>query len=188
MKKFLLIVFLILFGANTSFAKETDYRQVYMDLQVPAFSYVHGIDPGQYYDNKNATYSIYPLFKLASPIYFKTVMIVPGYYDLTPTTHKGDPYVLFKQQGVVRYIIPAYDKELVPEGFYETHVRQPKLTIMQKMNKNFYTFLGKHFKSTQRKPAVQTYLEVNDLDNKFVSIIVYYGPYRYYTIFRTVQL
>jgi hypothetical protein len=187
MKKIILILFLIIFSANVSFASEPDYRQIYMDLEVPTFSYIHGIDPGQYYDNQNATYTPYPLFRLTSPIYFKTISVQPGYFLLTPITYKGNPYLLFKECGIIKYTIPVYNKELVPEGFYESHIPQPRLTTRQKMSKNFYHFIGTHFKTAQKKPAVKTYLEVNDLDNKFVSLIVYYGPYRYYTIFRTVQ-
>lgn len=188
MKKIFIILILILFGTNIALSEETDYRQIYMDLQVPTFSYVHGIDPGQYYDNKDATYSVYPLFRLTSPLYFKTVTITPGYYLLTPVTYKGDPYLLFKDCGLVKYIIPVYKKEFVPEGFYETHLPKRKLTFMQSVRDKYYTFIGKHFKRAKRKPQVQSYLEVSDLDNQLVSVIVYFGPYRYYTIFRTVKM
>lgn len=188
MKKAILLAFLIILGSNISFGSEPDYRQIYFDLQIPTFSYIHGIDPGQYYDNKNAAYSIYPLFRLSSPLYFKTITIIPGYYDLTPVNHKGGQYLLFKDNGLVKYIIPVYKKELVPVGFYEAHLPKPKLTWGQKLSVGFGTFLGKYVKSAQRKLPVKTYLEVNDLDNKFVSIIVYYGDYRYYTIFRTVAM
>lgn len=188
MKKIILALFLIIFCTVKTLAYEADYRQIYMDLEVPTFSFVHGIDPGQYYDNQNASYSVYPLFRLSSPLYFKTVAIVPGYYDLTPRTHQGKDYLLFKDCGIVKYIIPVYKKELVPEGFYESHLPKPKLTWSQNIKKNFYTYVGTHFKSAKRKPPVKTYLEVNDLDNKFVSIVVYFGNYRYYTIFRTVQM
>jgi hypothetical protein len=188
MKKVILILFLMFFFANVSFSEEVDYRQIYMDMEVPTFSYVHGIDPGQYYDNENAAYSIYPLFRLCSPLYFKTITIQPGYYDLTPRTYKGNEYLLFKEAGIVKYTIPVYQKELVPEGFYESHLPQQRLTWQKRMSKNFYAFIGKHIKSAKRKPPVKTYLEVNDLDNNFLSIIVYFGNYRYYTIFRTVQM
>lgn len=188
MRKFILILSLILFTSNISFGAETDYRQIYIDLQVPTFSYIHGIDPGQYYDMKSSAYSPYPLFRLTSPIYFKTIAISPGYYELTATTYKGDPYVLFKEVGLVKYIIPVYKKEMVPEGFYESHLPQSRLTVTQKISKSFYGFIGRHVGSSQRKPPIKTYLEINDLDNKFVSIIIYYGDYRYYTIFRTVQM
>lgn len=182
-----LVLFLILLG-GVCFAEQIDYKQIYMDMPVPAFSYVHGIDPGQYYDNKDAAYSIYPLFRLSSPLYFKTITIVPGYYDLTPVLHKNSNYLLFKEAGVVKYIIPVYRKEMVPEDFYSTHLPKPKYTRTQRMSLAFSRYLGKHFKSSQRKPPVQSYLEVTDLDNNFVSIIVYFGSYRYYTIFRTVAM
>lgn len=188
MKKLFLILTFLIFSTCITKATEIDYRQIYIDLQVPTFSYVHGIDPGQYYDNKDATYSTYPLFRLTSPLYFKTITVLPGYYLLTPVEYKGESYLLFKENGLVKYTIPVYKKEFVPAGFYETHIPQPKLTMRQKLSKNFYHFIGTYFKSAKKKPATQTYLEVNDLDNKFVSLVVYYGPYRYYTILRTVKM
>ena len=188
MKRIILILGLLICCANMSFAEETDYRQIYMDLEVPTFSYIHGIDPGQFYDNKSATYTPYPLFRLTSPIYFKTITVQPGYFLLTPVTYKGNPYLLFKECGIVKYTIPVYKKELVPEGFYASHIPQRKLTARQRLTKNYYHFVGTHFKSANKQPAKETYLEVNDLDNKFISIIVYYGPYRYYTLFRTVVM
>ncbi len=188
MKKFIFILYIIILFSNTCYAYEPDYRQIYMNMEVPKFSYIHGIDPGHYYDNKDASYSIYPLLRLCSPLYFKSVTIMPGYYDLTPREYKGDYYLLFKDCGIVKYIIPIYKKEFVPEGFYEAHIPKLKLNLWQRTKNGFYNFIGKHFKRAKRKPPVQTYLEVNDLDNKFVSIVVYYGDYRYYTILRTVQM
>lgn len=186
MKKIILTLFLLLFCANLAFAYETDYREIYMGLDVPTFKYMHSLDPNQYYDYKDSTYAIYPLFRLTSPIYFKTITVEQGYYLLTPTTYKGKDYILFKTNGKVVYTIPVYKKEIVPEDFYDTHLPKPKLTRMQTLRKNTLTYIGTHFHKSQLKPAVKTYLEVNDLDNKFVQIVIYYGNYRYYTIFRTV--
>jgi hypothetical protein len=188
MRNIILILCLFVLGLGKTFCAEPDYRQIYLNLQVPTFSYVHGIDPGQYYDNKDAAYSIYPLFRLSTPLYFKTITILPGYYDLTPVSNKGQDYLLFKDCGIVKYIIPVYKKELVPLGFYESHLPKPKLTLMQKMNKGFYNFLGKHVASAQRKEPVKTYIDVHDLDNQLVLIIIYYADYKYYTIYRTVQI
>ena len=188
MKKLFLILFLFIWNITPTFGFETNYAKIYMELEVPTFSYVHGIDPGQYYDNKDAAYSIYPLFRLCSPLYFKSVIIEPGYYDLTPREYKGKDFLLFKDNGIVKYIIPAYKKELVPEGFYETHIPQPKISWWQKIRANIYKFIGEHIGSAQRKPQAKTYLEINDLDNNFVSLVIYFDAYRYYTIFRTVQL
>lgn len=164
-----------------------NYAQIYNDLQVPDFSYLHNVDPDQYYDMKDTTWSVYPLLRLNSPIYFKTITVEPGYYLLTPREHDGDWFILFKQNGEVKYIIPVYDRDYTPEMFYDEHIPKPKYTWGQKVHMGFLNFIG-HFKSTKRKEAIQTYLEVNDLENYFVSIVIYYGAHKYSTIFRTIRL
>lgn len=164
-----------------------NYSDIYNSLSVPKFSYLHDIDPEQYYDMKDTTWSVYPLLRLNSPIYFKTITVEPGYYLLTPREQDGDWYMLFKQNGVVKYIIPVYERDYTPELFYDKHIPKPKLTTAQKIHMGFLDFIGK-FKSTKRKSPIQTYLEVNDLENYFVSIVIYYGSHKYSTIFRTVKL
>lgn len=164
-----------------------NYAEIYNSLEVPDFSYLHDIDPEQYYDMKDTTWSVYPLFRLISPIYFKTITIEPGYYLLTPREQDGKWYMLFKQNGVVKYIIPVYERDYTPEMFYDEHIPKPKLTRSQKIHMGFLNFLGK-FNSTKRKEPVQSFLEINDLENYFVSIVIYYGPHKYYTIFRTIRL
>ena len=173
---------------NYEHAKPTkNYADIYNSLEVPDFSYLHDIDPEQYYDMKDTTWSVYPLFRLISPIYFKTITIEPGYYLLTPREQDGKWYMLFKQNGVVKYIIPVYERDYTPEMFYDKHLPKPKLTTAQKIHMGFLDFIG-NFKSTKRKSPVQTYLEVNDLENYFVSIVIYYGSHKYSTIFRTIKL
>ena len=164
-----------------------DYAQIYNSLEVPTFSYLHNIDPEQYYDLKDATWSVYPLLRLNSPIYFKSVTVEPGYYLLTPREHEGKWFMLFKQNGLVKYIIPVYERDYTPEMFYDEHIPKPKYTFAQKIHMGFLDFIG-NLKSTKRKTPVQTYLEVNDLENYFVSIVIYYGAHKYYTIFRTIRL
>lgn len=169
-------------------AAQVDYEQIYRDLEVPKVKYIHDIDPGEYYDTQNSTWSPYPLFRLTSPLYFKDITIEPGYYLLTPREHKGDWYMLFKEAGKIRYIIPVYDKEIVPVTFYDDNLPQPKLAPTQKMHLKMLDVLGKYVPSAKRKPTPQTYLEITDLDNNFVSMVIYWGDYKYYTIFRTIQL
>ena len=164
-----------------------DYAQIYNELEVPVFSYLHDIDPDQYYDMKDTTWSVYPLIRLNSPIYFKSITIEPGYYLLTPREHNGDWFILFKQNGVVKHIVPVYERDYTPEMFYDEHIPKPKYTTAQKIHMGILDFLG-NFKSTKRKEPVQTYLEVNDLENYFVSIIIYYGSHKYSTLFRTIKL
>lgn len=164
-----------------------NYSQIYNDLELPTFSYLHDIDPDQYYDMKDTAWSVYPLLRLISPLYFKSVTIEPGYYLLTPREHEGKWFMLFKQNGIVKHIIPVYDRDYTPEMFYDEHIPKPKLTRAQKIHMGFLDFIG-NFDSTKRKKPVQTYLEVNDLENYFVSIIIYYGSHKYSTIFRTIKL
>ena len=164
-----------------------DYAQIYNDLDVPTFSYLHDIDPDQYYDMKDTSWSVYPLFRLNSPLYFKNITIEPGYYLLTPREHNGNWFMLFKQNGTVKHIIPVYERDYTPETFYNDHIPKPKYTTAQKIHMGFLSFIG-NFKSTKRKDPVKTYLEINDLENYFVSIIVYYGSHKYSTLFRTIKL
>ena len=121
-------------------------------------------------------------------LYFKDIEIEPGYYLLTPREHKGDWYMLFKEAGKIKYIVPVYEREIVPVTFYDDNLPQPKLAPTQKMHLKMLEFMGKHFDSAKRKPTPKTYLEVTDLDNNFVSLVIYWGDYRYYTIFRTIRL
>lgn len=187
MKKILSVLCIILLGICV-YAEETDYEQIYRDLEPADFSYVHDIDPGEMYDTQNTSWSPYPLFRLTSPLFFKNVTIEPGYYLLTPREHKGNWYILFKEQGKVKYIIPVYNREIVPMGFYDENLPKPKLTPSQKFHIKFYDFVGKYIKSSQRKPAPNTFLEATDLENNFISIVIYWGDYRYYMILRTIKL
>ena len=164
-----------------------NYAEIYNNLQPADFAYVHDIDPEQFYDIKDTTWAPYPLLRLNSYIYFKNQSIEPGYYLITPREHKGNWYILFKQNGKVSYIIPVYERDIVVETFYETHLPKPKLTFSQKVHMGFLSLLGK-FNSTKRRDPVKSYMEINDLENYFVSIVIYYGAHKYSTIFRTIKL
>ena len=170
------------------YTKDIDIEQMYRDMPVPEFKYVHNIDPGEYQDTKNSTWSPYPLFRLNAPLFFKSVVIEPGYYLLTPREHNGEWFILFKEAGKVKYIVPCYKKEMVPMDFYKNNLPQIKMTKVQLIREKTLKFVGKHFKSSKREPIPDTYLEANDLDNNFISIIVYWGNYRYYFVLRTIQL
>ena len=164
-----------------------DYAEIYKNLEPAKHSYMHNIDPDQYYDMKDATWAPYPLLRLNSYIYFKDRAIEPGYYLLTPREHKGKWFLLFKQNGKVAHIIPVYERDITPEFFYDEHLPQPKLTGAQKIHMGVLSFLGK-FNSSKRKDPIKSYMEITDLENHFVSIIIYYGNHKYSTIFRTIKL
>ena len=164
---------------------QDDYEQAYRDMQVPTFSFVHGIDPDQYYDMKDATWSPYPLFRLNSPLYFKTMVIPPGYYLLTPRQYKNKWYVLFKEAGVVKYIIPVFNQCYAEAGYYRTHLKELDMSRSARWQIKFLNSWGKYIKKSKRLPAIQTNLELTDLDNNFLLIDLYYGHYKYSIIFRT---
>ena len=182
------------FSENSSYSTYQDsvkslknYSEIYNNLEPAEHSYLHGIDPDEFYDEKDAAWSIYPLFRLNATIYFKNQAIQPGYYLLTPREHKGKWYILFKQNGKVVNIIPVYERGYTPEKFYDEHIPKPKLTKSQKIHMKILRTVGKKA-SSKRKEPVKSYLEVNDLDNYFLSIIVYYGGHKYSTLFRTIRL
>lgn len=187
MKKIFVTLFLLVFGISAC-AEQKDYEQIYRDLPVPTHSYVHGIDPGEGYDTRNTAWSPYPLFRLTSPIFFKTIAIEPGYYLLTPREYEGKWYMLFKEQGTIRYIIPIYERGITPMDFYKENLPKPKLTFTQKVHIKYLDSVGRRYKKSKRQPMRQNYIEVFDLDNNFITMVVYWGEHKYYMIFRTIQL
>ncbi len=166
----------------------TDVEDAYRKMPVPQFKYMHDIDPGEYQDTIYTTWSPYPLFRLTAPLFFKSVAIQPGYYLLTPREHEGKWYILFKEAGRVKYIVPCYKRETVPMGFYENNLPKVNMTRPQKIREEALKFIGKHKKSAKRKPIPDTFLDAEDLDNNFISLIVYWGHYRYYFVLRSIQL
>ena len=175
------------FSSSKQTASTKNYAEIYNNLEPATHSYLHGIDPDEFYDVKDAAWSVYPLLRLNSAIYFKNIIIEPGYYLLTPREHKGKWFILFKQNGKVVHIIPVYERDYTPEKFYDEHIPKPKLTKAQKIHMGVLNTIGKT-KSSKRKEPVKSFLEVNDLENYFINIIIYYGGHKYATIFRTIRL
>ena len=168
--------------------EDIDIEEMYRKLPEPEFKYIHDIDPDEYQDTRYSTWSPYPLFRLVAPLFFKSIAIQPGYYLLTPREHEGAWFMLFKEAGKVKYIIPCYKKERVPYGFYENNLPKVKLTTPQKIREKTLEFVGKHFNSSKRHAVNETFLEADDLDNNFISVIVYWGNYRYYMVLRSIPL
>ncbi len=173
---------------NESIDTNLDYERIYREMPEPSHSYVHDIDPGEPFDSAQAIWSPYPLFRLTSPIFFKSIKVDPGYYLLTPREHEDKWYILFKEAGRIKYIIPAYDRDVVGENFYFENLPQRKLSFSEKYTFWWTDLIGKVSKDSRRKPIPQTFLEATDLDNYFVSLVIYWGNYKYYTLFRTSPL
>lgn len=181
---YLLLISFVLFSTPANAESDEDYIEIYNNLMPAKFSFIHGIDPDQYYDMQSYAYTPYPLFRLNSPLYFKGTTIEPGYYLLTPREHDGDWYILFKENGKIKYYIPCYNRDIVPLGFYEAHLPKPKLTFTQKVHIQFIAAVGRISSSSKRRSAPKTYLEVDELDNQFYSVVVYYGDFRYHLILK----
>lgn len=165
--------------------EDSDIPEIYRSLDVPDFRYVHDLDPEEYVDTQNAAWSPYSLFRLTAPLYFKTITIQPGYYLLTPREHAGNWYMLFKEAGKVKYIIPVVKKELVPVDFYHTNLPTPKLTKWQGFCKNvrekFYTVFRN---SSKKAPPPQSYIVTENTEGNLYVIILYYGDVKYYMVFK----
>lgn len=205
MRRLLKALLIVVFSSVTVIANEYEYvmpeglttlpntesqaklEQIYREMEVPTFSYQHDIDPDQYYDMENTTWSPYPLLRLNSALYFKDKIIEPGYYLLTPRKYQDCWYILFKEAGKVKHIIPVYDRGVTPETFYKDNIPEAKLSGRQKVRNIVTNFAGK-FKSSKRPKEKQSFLEVNDLNNNFLQLIIYWGDFRYYTIFRSTPL
>ena len=186
MRKILLFFIVIVFGTLQAIA-DIDYVQIYNSLEEPTFKYVHGIDPDQFYDIHNYAWAPYPLMRLNQEVYFKKQKIEPGYYLLTPREHEGKWYVLFKENGVVKATIPCYKDEIVPATFYEQNLPKEKLTPSAKIHIGFVHLVGK-VNSAKRKKSPDTFLELEDIDDDFLSMTIYYGAKRYYILLRTKML
>ena len=56
-----------------------DYAGIYHSLEPAKHSYMHDIDPDQFYDLKDASWAPYPLLRLNSYLYFKDRAIDRNY-------------------------------------------------------------------------------------------------------------
>ena len=162
----------------------TNWENLYAQQEVADFEYIFGIDPYQNDEYKKYMYSPYPLFRLGVPLIFKTVEINPGYYQLTPRDKNGKTWILFKENGRISYVIPAYKEENVDDSFWEDKLPHERLNAYQKLAKNTKNFIGKKFGSkNQRTPIPNAYIEFDD-KGVYYNMILYYGDKKYYLIFK----
>lgn len=186
MKKIFIFTALLIFLSNIPVNAETDYATLYKNAQVPDFELVHGIDPYQNEDYQKYAWSPFPLFRLASDVYFKNQTIPAGYYILTPRNIKDRDYVFFKEAGKVKYIIPVVKKELVPVDFYHNNLPTPKYTKWQKFSKTvrdgFYTVFRK---SSKKAPPPKSYIISENIEGDMYLIVLHYGEIKYYLVFKS---
>lgn len=177
---YIILIFCLSFGFCCA---EEDYFRIYEELQPADFSYIFGIDPYQNEDYVRYKLSPYPLLRTGVDFRFKDIVIPNGYYLLTPRRQNDRDYVLFKQNGKVVFIIPVYKKELVEPGFYKKHVPQVKKNLWNKTGDMLSNLVGRISKDSKRTPPPKAYIEVNEVQNTFWELILYYGTQKYYLLF-----
>lgn len=164
---------------------EADFQKIYDELIPADFEYIFGIDPYQAEEYTQYMFSPYPLLRTGVNFIFKDTIIPPGYYLLTPRKYQGKTYVLFKESGRVKYMIPCYNVDLTTEEFYDEYIPKPHTTKWQKFKTGVADTIGTMFpKKTQRKPIPKSYMEINDIDGEFFQVILYYGTGKYFLIFK----
>ena len=189
-KLFTKILILLLSGFWTflpSYA-ENEFQEIYDSLKPADFEYIFGIDPYQAEEYTKYMFSPYPLLRTGVNFIFKDTIIPPGYYLLTPRKHEGQTYVLFKEQGRVKYMIPCYKVDMTTTESYDKYIPKPKQSLWKKVKVKTSDVVGTVLsKQTKRKPAPKAHMEINDIDGEFYQVILYYDTGKYYLIFKQEQ-
>ena len=189
--KYILFIGLLFLSLNCTFANNNisrvnsvDYDGIYDNLVEPDFDYIFNLDPYQSEEYTKYMYSPYPLFRSGVNLIFKSKVIPPGYYLLTPREKDGKTYVLFKENGRVAFVIPVYDEDWILETFYDDKLPKENKTKTQKLGEKSMNFIGKRWgKKNQRTPIPKAYIEFNDR-GLYWDMILYYGEKKYYLLFK----
>lgn len=186
MKKIFVLSFLLIMLVCPPAPAQTDYATLYQQAPLPDFKLVHDIDPYQNEDYQKYAWSPYPLFRLASDVYFKGQTIPAGYYIITPREMNGNTYIFFKESGKVKFIIPVVKKELVPVDFYHNNMPLPKYTKWQKFCKAVRDGFYKIFKNSSTKaPPPNSYIITENIEGDMYLVVLYYGETKYYIVFKS---
>lgn len=184
-------IFFALFFSNICLANDNiirtnldNYDKIYEELEEADFNYIFGIDPKQPDEYEVYMYSPYPLFRSGVNLIFKSITIPQGYYLLTPREKNGKTYVLFKENGKVKYTVPVYKEDSVPETFYEEKFPHPIPNKFEKMRNKTMDFIGtKWGKKNQRTPIPKAYIDFTD-KGIYWDMVLYYGSKKYYLLFK----
>ena len=178
---FIYLTLILLSMSNLAYCE--DYDSMYDAAQPFSSRLFNDIDPFEDEDAIKYAYSPYPLFRTSAFLYFKDFSIEPGYYSLVPRKLKGEYYVLFKQGGKVKFIIPVVKKESTPIHFYEANVPKVHQTKMQKVGgairNKFYNISKSSMKIDPPKSLINVDVEV-----KYIILTFYYGEDKFTVLFR----
>lgn len=87
-----------------------NYELIYEDMPILDFMYESGVDPEESGDYEDFIISPYVLVRLPVMLQNKKKVLYPGYYLVKPEKRDGYRFVIFKQKGRVRAIVPIYKK------------------------------------------------------------------------------
>lgn len=184
MKKLLCLIMLLI---NTAAAFADNYDYIFANTKPADFQLLKNIDPYQQEDYYNYAWTPYPLFRTSSKLITQSSVIEPGYYLLVPRTMKDRDYVFFKENGVVRHIVPVYKTEAVNELFYSNIMPQPSKTKWQKFTTRMADKFYKTFNGSKKQPPPKAFIETAHLDGKYMDINFYYGDKKYSMLFKVEQ-
>lgn len=171
-------------AAISKYPTNAEFEQIYSELQPADFEYIFSLDPFQAEEYTKYMVAPYPLLRTGVDFFFKGTQIPAGYYLLTPREKNGVKYVLFKQEGKVKYIIPTYKTELVDPLFYQKHVPTPKKTTREKIGGFMDKFASKVSRNSKRTAPPKSYIDVNEIGREFWEVVLYYGNEKYFLLFR----
>lgn len=163
----------------------SDYDEIYYNLAVPDIVFENDVDPYEAEDNAKFGISPYPLMRISSTLVFKESKIQPNYYLITPREVNDNYYLLFKQGGKVRYIIPVYEsKTILPLTTYPKPPEKKKQWWdypLTPLKWGLGIVMGK---DDPPPKTPDTLVKAFDLDNRYYEIDLYYNDKVYKTIYK----
>ena len=187
MKQLFFIFMIIIFLSQSAFCAD-DYLKLYEDAQPYHTKFFNDVDPYQDEDSMKYAWSPYPLFRLSENLYFKQhFKIEPGYYLLTPRKLEDKYYVLFKQNGKVKFIVPAVKVTNTPINFYPQNTPHKKPTVWGKIGQKLADAANGVCRDNKRQKPPQSLLKMEN-KNPFYVLHFYYGDKCFILVFKNTNL
>lgn len=186
MKKILFTLIACYFFVSPVFAmgEQMDYDKIYNNLPEIQNIFYNGEDPDEIGDYKNFYRSPYPLIRTWSDMYCKKLNVSPGYYLLTPRFINGQEVVLFKQRGVVKYVIPAYEVQTINPDLVYPKIPETKYRWYQK----FFIWTAKRMGEYQKPlKEPQSAMGTSYIGRTYFLVDFYYQDKLYKMIFKLTK-
>ena len=185
---FLILSIFFLFSSTVARAEDTNYIALYEEAQPYRSTFFNNVDPWQDEDSLKYAWSPYPLFRTSEDLYFKNLYkIEAGYYLLTPRKLEDKYYVLFKQNGKVKFIIPTVKVKPTPVNFYPQNAPRKKTTVWNKIGQKLADAANGVCKDNKRQKPPQSLLKLEN-QKPFYILHFYYGDKCYIMVFKNTNL